>query len=316
MNSYLVLDYADRPHKRVCRKIIGRLARSFATCLGSKLDYIGMGSLFYEDFKEFHEGGFIDEMVSIEYIGDAQGSVDALKYRRFMLNRPYESIRLMPVLVGEAVEALPFDKACLVWFDYDSELTRGKVDNLANVIRKAQASSMLVCSTSTKTAYYYMAIGSCRDLDMATIHASFDDMVGPEETGIWERLTAVNFSQLMRDAAEPYYQRLVAERNRVEHRNFQLRKVGRIKHRDTSWMVDDIWLLVDADKVDVGLVERKVLGHADAGSHVIDMPVLTEREKRIIASRLDDDPAALAEDLALEEGHVRKILRYWDDCQA
>ena len=151
---------------------------------------------------------------------------------------------------------------------------------------------------------------------MDTVRAKFGDMVDPDNREIWEKLTGANFSQMMRDAVEPYYQRVVADRNKAEHRNFQLRKVGRIEYRETSWIVADIWLLVDADKVNVELVERNVLHHADAGLHVINMPVLTEREKKIIASRLDEDPAALAEDLALEEDCVRKILRYWDDYQA
>lgn len=42
------------------------------------------------------------------------GKFDELKYRRYFLNRPFESIRLLPLSVREAVDQLEFGQNCLV----------------------------------------------------------------------------------------------------------------------------------------------------------------------------------------------------------
>ena len=311
MNSYLSIDYAGKTHKKICRKIIRKLASAFASCLDRKLDYIGMGSLFFEDFTEFYASGWIDGMTSIEYMRDADGAFDERKYRRFLLNKPYASIRLLPLSVREAVELLPFDRSFLTWFDYDSTITRETIEETAAVIRKAACSGMLASSTGTQIAYSYKS--DRRALDMDAVRASFGDMFAPEPSEALDGLTWDNFVQTVRDLTTPYYQRLVVEKNKKEGRNFQLMKAARLEYRQPSVFVIDIWLLIDAGEISVESVRQQVLGSEDAGFHRIDMPVLTEREKKILGSRRWDDPARLAEELALDVESVRKYLRYWED---
>lgn len=94
-----------------------------------------MGSLFYEDFQVLYASGCIRGMTSIEYMLDGDGEFDELKYRRFLLNRPFESIRLLPLTVREAVDQLSFDQNCLVWFDYDSTITKETIEETATRVR-------------------------------------------------------------------------------------------------------------------------------------------------------------------------------------
>ena len=311
MNSYLSSDYAGKTHKRICRKIICRLAASLAKCLGGTLDYIGMGSLFYEDFLVFYASGCIRDMTSIEYMLDANGKFDELKYRRFLLNRPFESIRLLPLSVREAVEQLSFDQNCLVWFDYDSTITRETIEEAAEVLRKAEKTCMLASCTGTQVAYDYKA--ERRTLDMEAVRSRFQDMLTPETANLFATLSWDYFTDIIRDCVTPYYRRLVNERNEREHRSFKLFQVARIEYRQPSRFVVDIWLLLDTDRVDEEIVREQVLKSADAGFHKIDMPVLTEREKGFIGSHLDKNPTALADELALDEECVKKYLRYWED---
>lgn len=174
MNSYLFLDFAGKTHKRVCRKIMCRLAVSLAQCLEGTLDYIGMGSLFYEDFLMFYASGCIRNMTSIECMLDRDGEFDELKYRRFLLNRPYDSIRLLPLTVREAVDQLSFDENCLVWFDYDSTIKRETIEDIAEVIRKAKKTCMLASCTGTQIAYGYKAERGT--LDMEVVRSCFQDI--------------------------------------------------------------------------------------------------------------------------------------------
>ena len=311
MNSYLSLDYAGKTHKRICRKIICRLATDLAKSLGSTLDYIGMGSLFYEDFLVFYASGCIRNMTSIEYMLDENGAFDELKYRRFLMNRPFESIHLLPMTVREAVDQLTFDRSSLIWFDYDSTITRETIEETAEVIRKAKKTCMLACSTGIQIAVGYKA--DRRTLNMAAVRSCFEDMLTPETANLFEGLSWGTFTDTIRDCVTPYYERLVDERNKREHRNFKLFHVARLKYKQPSWFVIDIWLLLDTDEADWDAIEEQVLKSKDAGFHLIDMPVLTEREKKLIDSHLDEDPATLAEELALDEVCIRKYLRYWND---
>ena len=310
MNSYLTLDYSRKTHKKICRKIIRGIATSFAALLGSKLEYIGMGSLFYEDFIDFFSSGWINDMISIEYMLDSEGVFDDLKYKRFLLNRPYKSICLMPMSVREAVCSLSFDKHFLTWFDYDSAITRETIEETAEVIRKAKKSGVLVNSTGAQNAYIYKTEG--KTLDMKIIRSCFEDMLTPETADLFESLDWQNFTQSIRDAVTPYYQHLVTKKNKIEHKSYQLIKAGRIEYRQPSLFVTDLWLLVDTAKIGLETIKNKVLSTKDAGFHRIDMPILTKREKKIIGSRLDEDPAVLADELALDSDSIRKYFRYWD----
>ena len=232
MNSYLYLDHSGKTLKRISRSIIRRLAVSFSVSINSRLDYIGMGSLFYEDFKEFYPSGCIDSMISIECMTDAEGNFDDIKYRRFMLNRPYEQIRIMPMTVSKAVAQIPFDKPFLIWLDYDCTISRETIEDIAEVIRRASAPGMLVSSTGAQIASKYIA--ERHTLDMENIRYAFTDMLTAETTTTLDDITWDSFTESIRDAATPYYQNVVSEKNAAESRNYRLFKAGRVEHRQPS----------------------------------------------------------------------------------
>lgn len=311
MNSYLYLDHAGKTLKRISRRILCRKAVAFSSCIKSKLDYIGMGSLFYEDFKEFYPSGCIDGMTSIECMVDTEGVFDEMKYRRFMLNRPYEEIRIIPEMVCDAIKQLNYDKPFFTWLDYDCGITRETIEDTAEVIRRASAPGMIVSSTGDRTASHYL--NEERELDMELMHSLFDDMLDEESGKLLEDVTRFEFTERIRDAAAFYYQRVVAEKNEKEHRNYRLFKAERIEHRQPLRFVTDIWVLVDADRTDMEALKENVLTSEYAERPCIDMVVLTEREKQIIGSRLEDDPEVLAQELALDVDSVRKYILFWED---
>ena len=311
MNSYLGTDYSGKTYKKICRKMIARLVQAFSECIHDRLDYIGMGSLFYEDFREFYPHGFMNRMTSIEYMLDREGKFDRQKYRRFLMNRPYEEIELLPLSVREAVDTLSFDRNFIAWFDYDSTITRETIEEMADVIRKAEAMGFLVDCTGTQIAYSYK--DERRTLNMDAVRNAFADMVTEENADVFERLAWENFAETIRDLVTPYYERIVRVKKETSGRNWKLFKAGRIHYRQPSMFVIDLWILADLDQISEEEIETKVLSLKDAGEHFIDMSVLTERERAIISSRLEEDPSVLAEELAIDEPSIRKYIRYWDD---
>ena len=54
MNSYEKINYKLRPQKRIERALIAQLINNFQHIIGEKINYIGMGSLFYADFVYFN----------------------------------------------------------------------------------------------------------------------------------------------------------------------------------------------------------------------------------------------------------------------
>ena len=311
MNSYLAVDYSGKIHKKIVRKIIGRLAERFSECAGSELEYIGMGSLFYMDFTEFYSRGFIGKMKSIEFMLDFDDNFDERKYKRFLMNRPYEAIELLPMSVREAVDTLPFDEDSLVWFDYDTTLTHENIEESADVIRKAKKSLMLVSTTGTQVSYMYKS--DRRSLDMEVVRDSLGTIVGPDNDTFFEELTWDSFYESLHDIVTPYYERVVSEKNASEKRRFKLFEVGSIKYKNPSFMQADIRLLVDLDEIPEEKIKETVLSSDDAGFHLLDMSILTEKEKSIFQERKGEAPEVLADEIYIEPEYISKYYRYWDD---
>ena len=311
MNSYLLTDYSGKLHKRVVRKMLGRLAGRYSACIGSKMDYIGMGSLFYTDFTEFYGTGCIDGMKSIEDMCDNKGDFDEKKYKRFMLNRPYDEIELLPMTVREAVDRISFDKPSMVWFDYDSTVTHETIEEMADVIRRAKKSSMLLTCNGTQIAYSYKSEG--RTLDLKVVRECFGKIAGSGDDTFFDGLTWENFVDNIYKTVTPYYERVVAEKNASEGKNYKLYELSNIEYRQPSLFRVKVWLLVDTDEVPEERIEKEMLSAPEAGYHLIDMTILTEREKKILEGRRDEDPEVLAEELCIDAEHIRKYFKYWND---
>lgn len=50
MNSYNVINYKIRPQKQIERGIMAELVNEFTAIIGTSIDYVGMGSLYFADF--------------------------------------------------------------------------------------------------------------------------------------------------------------------------------------------------------------------------------------------------------------------------
>lgn len=135
--SFEKVDYTVRPAKNIERKMIGEMLgrlRVFRP-VGDYL-YVGLGSTFFSDFVLFHKMFGIREMISIEKETTRRGRIN--------FNKPFACIR---VEFGETTDVLPrldWNRAAIVWLDYDDRIDARKLDDLVYLSHNLASSSVLI----------------------------------------------------------------------------------------------------------------------------------------------------------------------------
>ena len=108
MNSYDTVNYKILPQKQIERGLISQLVNTFSNFIGKRINYIGMGSLYFADFVFFNKNCTINKMISIEKMMD-NGEYNIQKEKRFNLacrllaglsfvNRQGQPLRMMKKL--------------------------------------------------------------------------------------------------------------------------------------------------------------------------------------------------------------------------
>lgn len=312
MESYLYIDYSNRYHKKIARKMIANIVKEYSNCLGRKLDYVGMGSLFFEDFIQLYETGCIEGMKSIEYMTGEDGLFNEQKYKRFMQNRPYDSIEIIPKYACDAIEELTFENNTVLWLDYEVPIRRDTIEDMANVIRKMTHSGLLISVTNTYVPHPYKS--GRGELDTAMVKELFADMVTPQTAQILEDIDWDNYTFSIRKMVNPYYRKLVKEKSEANGKHYELYQISSIEYRDSVRFVIDIWALIDRDETDCEAVIEHMSSIFEAGEHNIDMTILTEREKEILKKRIDQNPIQIAEDFGVDVLSIEKYIKYRKYC--
>lgn len=142
MSSFNVVNYSVRPNKCIQRSLVFEGYRAIRDRLAlDKINYVGLGSIWFSDFLMAHKMLHIDEMVSIEN--------DKIGYLRAVFNKPFKSIRVVNEISTVALRSLCADdkfNACpwLVWLDYDGIFDETAADDIRLVIESAPVNTALV----------------------------------------------------------------------------------------------------------------------------------------------------------------------------
>jgi Putative O-methyltransferase len=142
--SFEKVNYSLRPNKNVERKLIVRLLATLdhTANLGMKsYTYIGLGSMWFVDFILVHRTIGISSLFSIER--------EESRENRAEFNRPYSCITIIP---GETAKVLPTliqeHPRCVVWLDYDDQLSEYMFEDIETFCRRSQAGSVLLISAN------------------------------------------------------------------------------------------------------------------------------------------------------------------------
>lgn len=152
MSSFNVVNYSIRPNKCIQRSLIFEGYKTIQNRLGlNKVNYIGLGSIWFSDFVMAHKTLHIDKMVSIES--------SEIGYRRAEFNKPFKSVSVVNELSTDAIRTLCADKGFsahpwLVWLDYDGTLNETVVDDMRLIIERAPQNTALVVTFSADSRKY------------------------------------------------------------------------------------------------------------------------------------------------------------------
>ena len=139
--SFESVNYLLRASKQVERKLfietVHRLGE--AGYHAPKYTYLGMGSVYFADFILFHKYLYIDKMICAE-----AGPIP----RRMRFNLPFGFVKLHLEPVGNLVPKLKRKQRYLVWLDYDYELDRTILEDVAGFVGALAPGSIIVVTVN------------------------------------------------------------------------------------------------------------------------------------------------------------------------
>ena len=238
MNSYDTVNYKIRPQKQIERGLISQLVNTFSNFIGKRINYIGMGSLYFADFVFFNKNCTIDKMISIEKMMD-NGEYNIQKEKRFNFNKPLSEIELIPKSVSEAIEDLPLSDNNFVWLDYDGQIEPYMINDLNEIIKKTLATSLIAITYNSGIASRYK---SKQEIYIEKCEKEYRDFRTQDDT---KKFDKDNYSELALEICEHYLMTKLQDYNNFYKRKMKFEKISNIKYQDGAKMNTIIWVLVD-----------------------------------------------------------------------
>jgi hypothetical protein len=140
--SYNVVDYRIRPAKHAERLMIAEVASRLRFHDVQTYRYVGMGAIYFSDFKLMHRALGINNMISIE--GREED------YKRFDWNRPFDGIQMKYGNTRAVLPTIDWSTPSIVWLDYDGQLNTGKLEDIDLLVRECTSGSLLVFSINAE----------------------------------------------------------------------------------------------------------------------------------------------------------------------
>lgn len=131
------INYNLRPSKSIERKMILEVLKEVcAPKDASSYRYVGFGASFFTDFKLFHKGLGIADMISIESKKSNE--------ERALFNKPYSCVDLKIGFSKDVLPQLAWKKKNIVWLDYETGLKDYMLDDIAFCSRNLLPGSILI----------------------------------------------------------------------------------------------------------------------------------------------------------------------------
>lgn len=137
MSNAPKVNYLLRPNKNVERKlVIEALKRLGGVLEWSHYRYLGMGSMWYADFRLVHQALGITIMTSMELPG---------LYERATFNVPFSCIEVLEGETRVLLPELPLESSRhLIWLDHEGGLQQGVLDDAVLVGERASEGSVFL----------------------------------------------------------------------------------------------------------------------------------------------------------------------------
>jgi hypothetical protein len=273
-----VLDYGDRQSKQVARRIlVEALKRLQAIDKLSNYNYVGFGAYQFLDFDLVHRQLGIDRMTSIES--------DPRLIARCHFNAPYRSINVLEGTATTIIPTLDWSGKNIVWLDYTQRLRAVEMADCENVALRLTPGSVLAITLN------------CHAGEEGGRRAELERAVGAENVpiGITEsKLGEWGLAKTQRELVASLLHRTLAGRG--DQVSWQ--QVLNIHYRDDARMQLIVGIIDHPDlhaSIQACRFEDMAEVSFDAESTVVELPVLTLRERQALSKRL---PAKTLKDFA------------------
>lgn len=307
MNSYEKINYKLRPQKRIERALIAQLINNCQYIIGEKLNYIGMGSLFYADFVYFNQYCDLNKMISIEMMEDEHGIYDEKKEKRFRNNKPIESIKLIPKAVSEAMDDLPFDQSNFIWLDYDGAFEPAIISDIEEIVKRTNKTSIIAVSYNDFIPKQYKSNQELWDKKCQKEYSEF------VLDGVDDKFTVKGYARIAATICEKYIEDRVDYYNSVNGTNFRLERLSKVEYQDGAKMNTLVWVLLDGDQPYAQTFDQQISESEIYGELNLKMEILTLFEKQLLDRRPSANPKdrkKTAEELGLDLETVEQYYKY------
>lgn len=138
--SYRLIDYRLRPAKHAERLMLCEAFRRVRFHQLEDYQYVGMGSIFFSDFRMVHRGLGLKAMFSIEQ--------QATQEKRFEWNKPYSGITMLFGPTEKRLSDIDFAKPTIIWLDYDGPLVGSVIGDIRTIAHSASHGLVLVVTVN------------------------------------------------------------------------------------------------------------------------------------------------------------------------
>jgi hypothetical protein len=148
MASYNQFNYNYRPAKAMERKLFIELLKEMYGITGlATATYIGLGSIFFSDFRLVHKELGISKMINIE--------LNKADQERFEYNKPYACIELLWGMSTDVLPTLDWEGTKIIWLDYDGSLKKYMIEDVEIIFSTLQPDSFyfVTCNSSMQRFY-------------------------------------------------------------------------------------------------------------------------------------------------------------------
>lgn len=140
--SYRSIDYRLRPAKHAERLMLCEAFRHLRFHGMDDYQYVGLGSIYFSDFRMVHKTLGISKLFSIE---KQENDSD-----RFEWNKPFASIQMLFGGTNKRLSDIDFTKPTITWLDYDGPLNSAVIGDIRLIAHSACHGSVLIVTVNSQ----------------------------------------------------------------------------------------------------------------------------------------------------------------------
>ena len=211
MGRLRFVNYSLRPNKNIERKLMVEVLRALEPEFPVReYRYIGMGSIWFVDFKLIHHVLGIHDMVSIENV-----LADRAEF-----NRPFQCVKVIRGEVGEILSELKLEeKPAIVWLDHEAGVEGTGLSDIASVCERVPAASIVILTLNADARRLRQQDQDGKPLARATVLRQFvgdampadvtdRNLDGASYPGVLGRIITIRIGHALRSAGrtEKFFQ--------------------------------------------------------------------------------------------------------------